>query len=654
MSRGGSFALGLLLVQLLAGGTAHADFSADIGYTRLVAELGAAMPDGAGVLVTHAEAATGTVDHDNDPATAPLPIYLPDPANTQFAGKTIIDQTGKASGYYSGHATSVGIQFYGNVSSSAPGVPVIHAYNADDWLQTDFLRYGTGYKPLQGSSRVANHSWVGTIGDAASDSGLLRRLDWVIETDEFIQVVGSNNGVGSNLNLASGAYNALTVGRTDGLHSTGTNALDADYVAGRVRPELVAPSVVTSYSTAAVSSAAALLVDAAHANPGWSTDPVSIYTSNRNGDTIYNGERAEVIKAVLMTGALRATANTTGADLTDYRASPAYQAANGLDTRFGAGQLNVYNSYHILAAGEQNSDEDDGAGSGAIGVRGFDYDPAFGGNAGSNASASYHFTATGGMLTATLVWHIDIAGGGGQFFTDTATRYDLDLLLYDVTASPLLVNSSASNIDNTETVRYMLESGHDYRLQVVPKAGLDWDYALAWQIDLDSDADGIPDQQDNCPLDANADQLDTDNDGAGDACDSDDDNDGTPDAQDAFPLDPAEDTDTDNDGIGNNADTDDDGDGFDDSVEITLGHDPLNPADAPQWGDLDFNDVVDAVDVLLASRAVFDSLSPSTEQLAVGRIAPLVNGVPTPAPGNTIGAPDLLLIQQKALGLASF
>ena len=35
----------------------------------------------------------------------------------------------------------------------------------------------------------------------------------------------------------------------------------------------------------------------------------------------------------------------------------------------------------------------------------------------------------------------------------------------------------------------------------------------------DSDGDGVPDYQDNCPNDANADQKDSDHDGLGDVCD---------------------------------------------------------------------------------------------------------------------------------------
>ena len=72
----------------------------------------------------------------------------------------------------------------------------------------------------------------------------------------------------------------------------------------------------------------------------------------------------------------------------------------------------------------------------------------------------------------------------------------------------------------------------------------------------DTDQDGITDDLDNCPEAANADQLDTDNDGSGDVCDTDDDGDGVSDTEDAFPLDATEWADADGDGIGNNADTD--------------------------------------------------------------------------------------------------
>jgi len=65
----------------------------------------------------------------------------------------------------------------------------------------------------------------------------------------------------------------------------------------------------------------------------------------------------------------------------------------------------------------------------------------------------------------------------------------------------------------------------------------------------------------------------------------DSDGDGVPDNEDAFPNDPEETTDTDGDGIGNNADTDDDGDTMPDDYETANSLDPLDAADAD--GDAD-------------------------------------------------------------------
>ena len=67
----------------------------------------------------------------------------------------------------------------------------------------------------------------------------------------------------------------------------------------------------------------------------------------------------------------------------------------------------------------------------------------------------------------------------------------------------------------------------------------------------------------------------------------DSDGDGVPDDEDAFPNDPNESVDTDSDGIGNNADTDDDGDTMPDDFELANGLDPLNAADADADADGD-------------------------------------------------------------------
>ena len=470
-----------LLVLGLWSLAALADYFDDVGYSALQAEVGASLEDGTGVPVGHVEAAV-TVNGTQ--------AWYPNPGSGEFSGKTLTDVSGAPDSVYSGHATSVGKKFYGNTQSTSGGVTSILVYLADHWVGTGFLRSSTapGLKPppLPSASRVSNHSYVGSAGSA--DTDILARLDWVIETDEMLHVAGFN---GTNTSpLMGSAYNVISANDTAHPTSNGSASGGGIYVAGRTKPELVAPESNTSGATPRVASAAALLVDLAHNSPSLSTDPVSVSMINRNGDTIYNAERTEVIKAALMAGADRSTSNTTSVDITDYRVNAIDQTANGLDRRYGAGQLNVYDSYQIIAAGEQNSEEDQPAGMGMVAASGFDYDPAFGGAGGSNAAATYYFSPTPEALrlTASLVWNLDIDGGSAFSFDGTGTLYDLDLVLFDVTdpGNWVLVASSTSTIDNTENLWLLLDPGKDYALRVQPgtgQAAFNWDYGLAWRLE---------------------------------------------------------------------------------------------------------------------------------------------------------------------------
>ena len=482
----------IIFIVFCYSGLATGGYKDDIAYSQLATELGTKVPNGKNVIAIQSEADTSYVDHDDNATTSDLPVYLPNKHQSYFYDKSILDITGFRSGSYSSHATSVAKMFYGN-RSIAPAIDTVHTYWADQWLQSNVLNHGTG-KPQSTSARIGNHSWVGNILKPAIITNILRRIDWMIETDDFLQIVGTRNSIGTNYNLLSSAYNVLAVGKTDGNHSTGSPLIDKTYLADRNRTEIVAPFSVTSTATPVVTAAAALLIETGHSHPELSTDPVKTSSIFRNGNTIYNAERSEVIKAALLAGASRLTKNTnTLANIKDYRITAKHQTRNGLDARFGAGQLNVYNSYHIIAAGEQNSKEDGGEDSTSIKTFGFDYDPTFGGASDSNNIASYYFStdSTQKTLTASLSWHIDIdSGNQPRIFSGKAHFYDLDLYLYDVTDKKTLIIRSNSQIDNSENIWQSLNPNRKYLLQVMPKSGqnsFNWDYALAWRITADID-----------------------------------------------------------------------------------------------------------------------------------------------------------------------
>ncbi len=445
---------------------AFADYKDDIGYTALAGQLGTNVPTGLGVNVTQVEASAVSSTDANYPA------YAPDTTDPQFAGKSF-NFPATASVIPSVHATGVGARFYGS-NAMAYGITNITSYETNEWITS--IASNSVSAPANGS-RIANHSWVGQANTVSDTSTILRFVDRQVQRNEFIQIVGMDNSTRNNP-LLGNAYNVIAVGRTDGGHDKGSYALDSTYVSGRTRPDLVAPQSTTSGATPIVSSAAALLVETGHSGGAALSDG----STNVNGiGTIYNAERSETIKAALMAGADRSTSNTsTTADIADYR-SNGHQTTNGLDDRYGAGQLNIFHSFQIIAAGEQNSDEDtQGVGNGQIDLAGFDYDANFGGSQGSNSTATYRFDAESDLnLTASLVWNLGVSNDGSL----TTTLHDLDLELFDVSTQTTAAFSD-STIDNTENLWINVAAGHSYELLVKSGEanGFNWDYALAWYM----------------------------------------------------------------------------------------------------------------------------------------------------------------------------
>jgi hypothetical protein len=94
---------------------------------------------------------------------------------------------------------------------------------------------------------------------------------------------------------------------------------------------------------------------------------------------------------------------------------------------------------------------------------------------------------------------------------------------------------------------------------------------------------------------------------------------------------------------------DTDGDGFNDGDEVYFGSDPLNQADTPANGDINEDGVVNAADMLLATRIVMGQYTPSADERVRADVAPF-NGI-YPVPDGLINAGDLVRIQRMAVEL---
>ncbi len=147
-----------------------------------------------------------------------------------------------------------------------------------------------------------------------------------------------------------------------------------------------------------------------------------------------------------------------------------------------------------------------------------------------------------------------------------------DTVIYDIylgTSSPPSLYKSGHNSNSYTTS--LLNPFATYYWKIIARdnhnataEGSIWSFST----NNDADLDGIPDSTDNCPTVWNPDQLDTNRDGIGDACDPDKDGDGIPDVIDNCPLvfNPDQ-RDTDMNGIGDVCDSDKDGDSIPNAVD---------------------------------------------------------------------------------------
>ncbi|MBV8780168.1 MAG: hypothetical protein JO353_02115 [Phycisphaerae bacterium] len=459
-------ALAWVFVVLMIVPVTAQDYRSDIGYTKLSAEQGANLPTGLNVPVTQVEAdlSNGSDKYE----------FVPDTTDSQFAGKFFTVHNTSPSPKTSSHATTVGEFFYGGTSnisgsSMSPGVGTIDSYEADYWIQGEFLNLNqTNVAPLSTVDRVANHSYVGAYGTVALNTDALSRMDYVIQHDNFINVVAVNPNSNPNspgpTALFAGSFNAIKVGLTDGAVAIGTISESGIYVNIRAGPDIVAPEADTSYASPIVASAATLLVQYAHQNTSLSTGTVT----RRTGGPLEYAETSDVIKAALMAGADRSTNNSsTTANITNYGAST-FSTSNNLDLRYGAGQVNVYNSYHIIAGGQQ-------APNTTIGQYGFDYQPAVA----SNVSNLYRFTGMTG-LKATLAWdaHVDNSESA------SIANFVLTLLQVNPDNSTTQIETSAGTTDSTQNLFLLnLIPSDVYEMQVTRTDSLgNWEYGLAWQL----------------------------------------------------------------------------------------------------------------------------------------------------------------------------
>jgi len=354
------------------------------------------------------------------------------------------------------HADSVGVNFYSPSSGVAPQVAHVDNYDADYFANNIIL----AVLPPAISGPVVNQSFVFSGLNSSAQATVEQDYDGYAANHNTLFVSGAGNG--GAVMVPATCFNGIGVGAFGGSSSVGPTS------DGRSKPDVTAPAGATSFSTPYVSGSATVLLQAA--------------TRGDGGANISAASDVRTLKALLLNGAVKPAGWTNG-------------ATTPLDARYGAGVVNVFNSWTQLRGGQHAFIEATSNPSGSPHPPGANpnNEPTLAGwdfNSISNLRSLltyneevnhyyFSFSPPGGgqfALTATLVWN----RSSGQ----TAIN-DLNLFLYDA-ANGNLVAASTSAVDNVEHICITSLPAGRYDLQVqknpTSQVSATESYALAFQF----------------------------------------------------------------------------------------------------------------------------------------------------------------------------
>ena len=352
-------------------------------------------------------------------------------------------------GTESGHADAVANLGFGLTSGVATNLLHLDNYEANYFVQ--FLS-GINGDP------VVNQSYTYGTQTPADQETTDSSFDDFSQRYNTLFVSGANNG--GTVAAPATSYNGIGVGAYQGSTASGPT-LDN----GRAKPDLCAPASETSYSTPLVTGSAALLLQAAVRGDG--------------GSDTNSSANLKTIKALLLNGTVKP-------------GSWSAPSPSPLDPVYGAGVLNVFNSYKQLTGGKHPYSSTRSVGTGAShlplgtgtvisNLSGWDNNTITSSTT-KDAINEYDFTVTNSISNATftgtltLVWNRQL---------NQTNINHLNLYLYDLSNSQL-VGASTSAVDNVQMIYLRNLPAGKYALEVLKAGGntvsTSETYALAYEF----------------------------------------------------------------------------------------------------------------------------------------------------------------------------